>query len=567
MRTLGRYVLQEEIGRGSMGTVFKASDPMIERTVAVKTINALQIQDGGVEPRRRFLREAKAAGRLSHPCIVTIYDVGEFEDTAYIVMELLEGRSLKDILDRGEGIPLATAAQIVLQTADAIGFAHRQGVVHRDIKPGNLMLTKQGLVKITDFGIARIDQMSRTRTGVVIGSPRYMSPEQVSGRKADGRSDVFSLGIVLYELATGVAPFDAARPEDFLTLMQNIVSKQPEPPSRVNPAVPASLDAIVARALRKNPEERYAKAEELGEALRAVLQGDLKLKEGEPDIAQLARTDEFVLPEFDLFATGGPALHEKPAAAAGGAPASAPKKPSAAAPAGGGPGGDAPGLLERLKGQAEALETQGSTDEFTGQTLMRALDLERKMRAGFAYFEELVRYLGIVKPEIDHHYALEGLGEFAPPRLADAFVDSKLRRAEGRPWMDMITLTVVCVSPTTLGFERPAAELQPLVDRLTAANLRYSSDDSGNGAGNGGGGGGHGGTVTGEVAGEITIYARVMADRERGRLAILCKNVAKFGSQSFVLDAKAVGENLFEQFANYLLGQPSEFLKMVSAKR
>jgi serine/threonine-protein kinase len=563
MRTLGRYVLQEEIGRGSMGTVFKASDPMIERTVAVKTINALQIQDGSAEPRRRFLREAKAAGRLSHPCIVTIYDVGEFEDTAYIVMELLEGRSLKDILDRGERIPLATAAQIVLQTADALGFAHRQGVVHRDIKPGNLMLTKQGLVKITDFGIARIDQMSRTRTGVVIGSPRYMSPEQVSGRKADGRSDVFSLGIVLYELLTGVAPFDAPRPEDFLTLMQNIVVKAPEPPSRINPEVPASLDAIVDRALRKNPAERYATAEDLAGALRTALLGDLKPKEGEPDIAQLAKTDEFVLPEFDLFATGGPASREKPAAGRA-APASA---PSAGAPGAGGPIGGGQGLLERLKGQAEALETQGSTDERTAQTLMLALDIERKMRAGFAFFEELVRYLGIVKPEVGHTYALEGLGKFESPKLADAFVDSKLRRAEGRPWMDLITLTVVCVSPTTLRFERPAGELQALIDQLTAANLRYSSDDHGNGTGGENGGGGNSGPVTGEVAGEITIYARIMADRERGRLAFLCKNVAQFGNQNYVLDAKAAGEDIFEQFASYMLGQSTVFLKLAGVKR
>lgn len=545
MRTLGRYVLQEEIGRGSMGTVFKASDPMIERTVAVKTINALQIQDGSAEPRRRFLREAKAAGRLSHPCIVTIYDVGEFADTAYIVMELLEGRSLKDVLDRGEKIPLATAAQIVLQTADALGFAHRQGVVHRDVKPGNLMLTKQGLVKITDFGIARIDQMSRTRTGVVMGSPRYMSPEQVSGRKADGRSDVFSLGIVLYELITGVAPFDAARPEDFLTLMQNIVAKAAEPPSRVNPEVPGALDAIIDRALRKNPDERYPTAEALAEALRRALQSELKPKGGEPDIAKLARTDDFVLPEFDLFATGAEA-REAPA------PSREASAPESAAGAGG-------SLLERLKGQAEALEKEGSTDKYAARTLMLALDVERKMRAGFAYFEELVRYVGIVKPELGHDYVLEGLGSFARPKIADAFVDSKLRRAEGRPWMDMITLTVVCVSPTTLGFERPGAELQALVDKLTAANLRYSSDEAGRGE--------SAGPVTGEVAGEITVYARVMADRERGRLAFLCKNVGAFGSQSFVVNAKSAGDAVFEQFANYLLGQPSDFARLASAKR
>jgi len=535
VRTLGRYVLQEEIGRGSMGTVFKASDPMIERTVAIKTINALQIQDGSVEPRRRFLREAKAAGRLSHPCIVTIYDVGEFEDTAYIVMELLEGRALKDILDRGERIALATAVQIVLQTADALGFAHRQGVVHRDIKPGNLMLTKQGLVKITDFGIARIDQMSRTRTGVVIGSPRYMSPEQVSGKKADGRSDVFSLGIVLYELLTGVAPFDAPRPEDFLTLMQNIVSKRPEPASRLNPAVPATLDAVIERALRKDPDERYATADLLAKDLRDVLLGALKSNESKSDIAALAATDDLVMPEFDLFAATEPTNGERRAPAAA--------KPAAPAPKGG------TGLLERLKNQAEALENEGSTDELRAQTLMLALDIERKMRAGFAFCEELVRYLGIVKPEIAHEYALEGVGIFARPKLADAFVDSKLRRADGRPWMDMITLTVVSVSPTTLRCERKGGDAQPLIDRLTAANLRYTTEDANGGA-------------TLEIAGEITIYARVMADRERGRLAFLCKNVAQFGAQNIVLDGRTARDNVFEEFANYLLGQPNQFLEI-----
>jgi serine/threonine protein kinase len=541
VRTLGRYVLQEEVGRGSMGTVFKASDPMIERTVAIKTINALQIQDGSVEPRRRFLREAKAAGRLSHPCIVTIYDVGEFEDIAYIVMELLEGRALKDILDRGGRISLATAVQIVLQTADALGFAHRQGVVHRDIKPGNLMLTKQGLVKITDFGIARIDQMSRTRTGVVIGSPRYMSPEGVSGKKVDGRSDVFSLGIVLYELLTGVAPFDAARPEDFLTLMQNIVSKEPKPASRLNPAVPAALDAVIDRALRKNPAERYATADKMAEDLRAVLLAELKSNESKSDIAALAATDDLVMPEFDLFAAT-----EAPNSPQAG---TAPETRTSASPVTQGRKGGSGSLLERLKSEAEALESESSTDQYGAQTLMLALDIERKMRAGFAFCEELVRYLGIVKPEIAHDYALENVGAFACPRLADAFVDSKLRRADGRPWMDMITLTVVCVSPTTLRCERAAADTQQLVDRLTAANLRYTTDEGKNG-----------GASTFEVAGEITIYARVMADRERGRLAFLCKNVAKFGAQNIVLDGKAVRENVFEEFANHLLGQPSQFL-------
>jgi len=232
MRSIGRYMLDEEIGRGSMGTVFRASDPLIERNVAIKTVDLGKLDDGTLQPRLRFLREAKAAGRLSHPGIVTVHDVGELEDVAFIVMELVEGRSVKDVVDRGDQIPLAVALDIVRQAAEALDFAHRHGVVHRDVKPGNLMLTRQGMVKITDFGIARVDQTARTRTGILIGSPGYMSPEQLMGKAVDGRSDVFSLGAVLYELATGRGPFDAERREDVLALMNNITHRPHEPASK-----------------------------------------------------------------------------------------------------------------------------------------------------------------------------------------------------------------------------------------------------------------------------------------------------------------------------------------------
>jgi hypothetical protein len=346
------------------------------------------------------------------------------------------------------------------------------------------------------------------------------------------------------DAVTGVAPFDAARPEDFLTLMQNIVSKEPKPASRLNPEVPAALDAVIDRALRKNPAERYATADQMAEDLRAVLLAELKSSESKSDIAALAVSGDVAMPEFDLFAateaSNGPRVATVPELRTGAKPT----------PTRTGAGGS---LLERLKNEAEALENEGSTDEFSAQTLMLALDIERKMRAGFAFCEELVRYLGIVKPEIAHDYALEDVGTFARPRLADAFVDSKLRRADGRPWMDMITLTVVGVSPTTLRCERATADTQQLVDRLTAANLRYTTDENKNG-----------GASRFEVAGEITIYARIMADRERGRLAFLCKNVAKFGAQNIVLDGRAVRENIFEEFANYLLGQPSQFLDIAS---
>jgi serine/threonine-protein kinase len=541
VKSVGRYVLDEEIGRGAMGTVYRATDPLIERTVAVKTVHLSKLDDGSLEPRMRFLREAKAAGRLTHPGIVAVYDVGELEDLAFIVMEFVEGRSLKEVLEAGDPVPLATAAEIVRQAADALAAAHRSGVVHRDVKPGNLMLTRTGTVKVTDFGIARIDQSQRTRTGVLVGSPGYMSPEQLSGKQVDGRSDVFALGSLLYELATGRGPFDSERPEDVLELMTNIVSRPHVPPSSVAPSVPQSVDAIVNRALKKNPAERYATADAMSADLRAALAGDVRPAPGDPGIAELAERGDMLLPEFDLYAeTGVAAPAVDPAA-----PTVRLELPSAPAEA---PGG----LLERLRTQAEKIEISGGIDDTATATLMRRFDVERRMRAAFAFYQELVRYLGVVKPELGHRYGLDGLGGFARAKVADAFVDHRMRRDGGRPWTETVMLTLVAVSPETLRLECAPGEAGSVLDRLATANLRYESEAPPDA----------GGATTLTVAGEITIHVRIMADRSRGRIAFLCRNVARFGTASYVVDAHAVEDTIFEAFANHVLGQPSRFLEL-----
>ncbi len=540
MRSVGRYVLVEEIGRGSMGTVYRATDPLIERTVAVKTVHLSKLDDGSLEPRMRFLREAKAAGRLTHPGIVAVYDVGELEDVAFIVMEFVEGRSLKEVLEAGHPVPLATAAEIVRQAADALAAAHRSGVVHRDVKPGNLMLTRAGLVKVTDFGIARIDQTQRTRTGVLVGSPGYMSPEQLSGKPVDGRSDVFALGSLLYELATGRGPFEAERAEDVLQLMTNIVSRPHARASAVAPGVPPSIDAILDRALAKNPARRYPTAEAMSADLRAALAGEVRPGTDDPGIAKLAERGDALLPEFDLYAETGIAPSAADPAATT-APTEGPVVPSAQ------PGG----LLDRLRTQAERIEITGGTDDTATATLMRRFDVERRMRAAFAFYQELARYLGVVKPEIGHRYALDGLGAFERVRVADAFVDQRTRRDGGRPWTESVMLTLVAVAPETLRLECAPGETGAVLDRLAAANVRYESEAPP----------AAGGATTLTVAGEITIHARVMADRGRGRIAFLCRNVARFGASSFVVDAHAVEDAIFEEFANHVLGQPSRFLE------
>lgn len=264
---LGRYEIVGEIGQGAMGVVYKAKDPLIDRIVAIKTINLNLADDEKEEYEGRFYQEAKAAGRLSHPNIVTVFDVGKSGDIAYIAMEFLQGRELRDILNDGKRLPVERALDIVVQVAQGLSYAHEHNIVHRDVKPSNIMVVRDGHVKITDFGIARMESASvRTQTGMVLGSPKYMSPEQVTGRQIDQRSDIFSLGVMLYEMLTGQVPFAG---ENVNAIMYQTLNTIPPPPGALNPEVPGMLNFIVAKALAKDVADRYQNAREFASDLRA----------------------------------------------------------------------------------------------------------------------------------------------------------------------------------------------------------------------------------------------------------------------------------------------------------
>jgi eukaryotic-like serine/threonine-protein kinase len=265
IQKLGRYEIISKLGRGTMGTVYKAVDPVIERTVAVKAINLDMPKDEFEDFEERFYREAKSAGRLNHPNIVTIYDAGETESIAYIAMEYLEGQSLREILKAGTSMSYDRISEIVTQIAEGLAYAQQHGIVHRDIKPANIMITKAGQVKITDFGVAHLPTGSKTETGTIIGSPKYMSPEQIVGKSVDGRSDIFSLGVVLYEMLTGKAPFDG---DSISTIMYRILNEIPVDIRKINKQIPVAFDYIISKALAKLPENRYQKATELAHDLR-----------------------------------------------------------------------------------------------------------------------------------------------------------------------------------------------------------------------------------------------------------------------------------------------------------
>ena len=260
---IGRYKILGELGRGAMGIVYKADDPNLDRAVALKTIVLEADAEGRKEYERRFFLEAKAAGKLNHPNIVTVYDFGEEDGVAYLAMELVEGTDLRERLkdSKGEGLPAMEAVDVAQQIAEGLGYAHERGIVHRDIKPGNIMLQPRGQAKIMDFGLARMRVADhKTSTGMVLGTPKYMSPEQVAGQPVDQRSDIFSLGIVLHEMLTGQRLFAG---EDAPQMMHNVVHVEHEPPTRIKPELPSMLDFVVARALKKDPALRYQDAFEL----------------------------------------------------------------------------------------------------------------------------------------------------------------------------------------------------------------------------------------------------------------------------------------------------------------
>jgi serine/threonine-protein kinase len=270
---LGRYQVEKELGKGAMGVVYLGKDPKIGRVVAIKTMALSQEfeADELAEVKERFFREAETAGRLSHTNIVTIFDAGEEHDLCYIAMELLKGGDLVPFTKAGTTLPTDKVISIVAKVADALGYAHRQNVVHRDVKPANVMYeVENDIVKVTDFGIARITDSSKTKTGMVLGTPSYMSPEQLQGKKIDGRSDLFSLAVTLYQLVCGKLPFEG---DSMAQLMYRIANEHAPDILQYNPSLAPALVAFLDRAMSKEAGERYQTGEEFAGALRATVGG------------------------------------------------------------------------------------------------------------------------------------------------------------------------------------------------------------------------------------------------------------------------------------------------------
>ena len=264
---LGKYQILRELGRGAMGVVYEAFDTVIERPVALKMLRTdLYAPEQLPDVRARFKREAHSAGRLSHPHIVTIFDYGEHEGTPYIAMDLMTGEELSRSLESGARMGLPQVVRVMEQLLGALTYAHEAGVVHRDIKPSNVFVLRDGSIKVVDFGLARIEASNLTETGTLLGTPAYMSPEQFLGLPVDARSDLFSTGVILYQMLTGDRPFTGSP----TTIMQKVLRQDPVEPSVLNPTLSAAWDDLVKRALAKKPDERYQRAIDLLKDLKAL---------------------------------------------------------------------------------------------------------------------------------------------------------------------------------------------------------------------------------------------------------------------------------------------------------
>ena len=267
--TLGRYEVLKQLGKGAMGVVYLGQDPRINRTTAIKTFRFTEDYEPeeAEKLKQKFFREAESAGTLSHPNIVTIYDAGDEGDIAYIAMEYLEGEDLQKYTKKSNLLPMRKVIGYVADIAEGLDYAHNKGIVHRDVKPANIMLLSTGIIKITDFGIARITASSQTQTGVVKGTPHYMSPEQISGEKVDGRSDIFSLGAMAFQMFTGAVPFKGDSPAALMHQIMNV----PHPnPQEINPRVLKPLVTIIDKALEKDRTKRYQKASQMAAHLRML---------------------------------------------------------------------------------------------------------------------------------------------------------------------------------------------------------------------------------------------------------------------------------------------------------
>jgi len=600
-RSLGRYRLLAELGRGAMGTVYRAADPLTKREVAIKTLHPTLPEDVMREVRERFLLEAKSAGRLNHPNIVSVYDVGEQGDVAYIAMELLEGRSLHKMLRDPGPLPFHMIAELAAQAADGLDHAQRFAIVHRDVKPANVVVSLTSQAKLTDFGVP---SLVVTQAGTVIGSPRYMSPEQVLGQPVDPRSDIFSLGVVLYEMLTRRTPFERPGETHLFSLMNRIARDPYQPVTQLDPEIPAAFDRVLARALAKNPNERYSRAGEMAKDLR-----NLRSQASRGAAGAGAHGDAKLVPADARKPANAPA----PAASFPGAAPAAPASPS-------GPGSPAPDFLagldafsrkvdeeqraheradaeqrrrreeEEARRKAEAerarqaqaqrkaeAEKQGEGRRFAALEMLRKQAASRpagedtasrraaakalinkNLLSALHYLAEFAKELNGVLPTTEGPYGFIYLQQASPMVLSSAFADYRLCKVDGDEVCEQIFLTYQAryAQPAAVDVAGPDMEHCRRFLALSRVPFEFSALKKND----------FGQAVSGRFAlsGAIPCEIHIRADYDAPAVLIELLNVGRIGTGSCRLAPEAFNERVVDEIAKHALGSKNEFAKLVT---
>ena len=543
-KTLGRYRIVDELGRGAMGAVYRALDPLIDREVAIKTLLPDLPAEVMAEIRERFIREARSAGRLSHPNIVTIFDVGEQDGIAYIAMELLKGHSLLQVLKHPQRLAFNTIANVIAQVADALDMAQQHNIVHRDVKPANIMVDHAGRVKLTDFGVAYVPASTITGNGTALGSPRYMSPEQVTGAPIDPRSDIFSLGVVLYELLTKRTPFEHEGDTTIFALMNRIAST-PHPAVReVDPSVPAPFEHIVDRALAKKPAERYARAGDMARELR-----DFRNVQPRSTPARLALAGEpsgvpssgvrvdavrsQLINDLDKFVE----LYDRE---------------------------EQERLMEeeaqqrrkeeqmRRWGEERAREREAFERSRQNPAAAPSGELDAAMRIALQQLTGLAQQLNSVRPATARPYEFLYLGRLPKVSISEAAVESQPRTPQGQSVTERITLRFRITPKPAVTVTLVGDDIERCEQYLKLLKVSYAQRAlPKNGASK---------VLRAEISvtGSLPCEIEIKADYGANKVAMELTNVRRLGRVAYQLAPRAFGEAV-GHLAHYLLGGDDDF--------
>jgi hypothetical protein len=564
-------VILAELGRGAMGAVHRAVDPLIERDVAIKTLLPNLPPEIMSEVRERFLREARSAGRLNHPNIVTIYDVGEQDGVAYIAMELLEGKSLQQILREGPRLAPDRIADLVAQVADGLELAQRSQITHRDIKPANIMVSPDWRAKLTDFGVAHVASSSMTQTGSALGSPKYMSPEQVTGMPVNPSSDIFSLGVVLYEMLLLRTPFERAGDNTVFAVMHRISVEPHVPASKIDPKIPPGFDAILAKALAKSADKRYPNPAAMAHDLRNYKNLDSGVAAKATDEATttlIADLDSFAMSfeqrEQEHLRQEAAERQRKEDEIRRWAEAEQKRRQeferAQDARAGGGTiaGTRKSSALDLLK-QKVASKAASVTDERAKKAESHA-KVDERLRSAFHFLSEFTTMLNEANPVSEGKQGVMYFGDVAGMTLCEGFTDFRTRDLNGKNCIDHVTFRfkVRFEKPTRL--EVSADQMQRLQERLQAMGIKFQlapprKNDFGQVT--------HAAFM---VSGPFPCQAVLRGDYDEPGFNFDLVNVRRVGPAKFHLQLDELNDDTLDEFGTWVLGVDDAFERFVKRR-